>query len=1582
MPNIDTIDERVVEMRIDNRQFVKGANNTISVLDKLKNALNFKKSTDSFDEISRSANRMDLSGVSKSIDSIAEKFSFFGRMGQRIIENLTDSIYSFFKRTLNDLTIANLSEGWGKYEEITSSIHTIMAATADSWQESADKVEFTGTQLEHVNSEMEKLNWFTDETSYNLRDIVNNVGKFTNAGILLSDASIEMMGIAAWGGKAGATVGEVSRAMYNLSQAMSIGKVTMMDWRSIENANMATMEFKQTAIDTAVALGTLKKTADDTYTTLQGKEVTTVNFRDTLSDGWFTGDVLAETLKEYGHFSNELSKITSNTVLTARDVLNYLDEYRDGTFDVVAAQNELAKSYATKDIPTAETFYYILDELTKEEYALSESAFRASQETKTFTEAINATKDAVSTGWMKTFQYIFGDYEESKDLWSNVTDELYALFAEAGNRRNSIFKIWHDEGGRDALLEALTNVYNAIMNLIQPIRDAFNDIFSWGSVDDAGNKLIEITKRFRDFTERISISQDTIDGIRVVFTKVFGAARTFFGYVKEVLKVVGKVFGYITRIVGAFFRAFSSGSFDSQKFSKEISEIFGDIGEKIKNAWEQVKAWINSLRDLPVIGPILNFFINTFDKIYNYIKNVVEKIKAGKEEGKGLTSPWQGLLDLLKKVWEYIKGIFGGGESLKKSFESIGDFFKNLWNNFLGKTEGARGDIKTFFSNAFQGIGDAIKDIDFKKLISIAKVGILGFLSVKLANLASSFTSVGEALKAIPQKIGNVLDSIQDFINAKAKSENANTYLKIAGAVLMLAGAIFILSGIDNNKFVMVAITLAGLFFLLAKAAKSLEKTSIFSGNSQRNFINVNVFNRVTSMMIGIAAVLLAAGYALKQIAGMKPEQIVTALITLAVIVGMAVAAMAAMIKLSKQANQNVKSISGLIAIAAIIFALGNAMAKLGTLNIANIAVAAGAMTVTLAAVALVLHVIGQMQTSAKGIFGAVLIIAVLTAAITALVLPMMALAQLPIDKAAIGVGIILALTTILAAFLWVGSKLGESSAALLKFAAIIAIIAAALTLFAIAASLMVPAIIALMGVIGKFLSVLTSMSEEQFNLLVTRLLLFGTAVTPLVVAFTILSAGALILGAGLLVAAVAVSVFGLALLKVAAGISLVSSAFKKFMEALHEMMELSDEYGDRLTEGVKTFLHGILTAILDHATLFANAALTILLAIVQVITDTGGSELSTMVQDLLVKLMTVIGTIANTLINFLVGFVVYIINAVADAISANRNAFVYAIEKIIGTILGVVVDVFMSLIGDVVGAIIEGFDAIFGTDYAEKVREWFQQAGDDAAEAIETYMTAPAKAAEAAGENAGGTFAETMAKGTSDNGKTVTDAITGVIGNASTEANNLSTSNGQTIGYNFDVGIGNGLYDGMPQLDGPIGDVSAYLTNGFANNLGIHSPSRVGVQMGRYWDLGIAFGIRDNAGSIVNENNSLTNAMVSSLQTAMAIVGRIADEDLSLSPLITPVVDMSNVSSSAASMNDMFNSSIDMGAINSRVANTSDYAAAVSSAVDSIESDQQPGDTYQINIYSSPGMDENELANIVMYKIQNGIARKGAALG
>lgn len=413
--NESVVDSRVVELTLDNSTFEKNATESISTISKLKKALDFQDAGKGLDEIDRGIKSININVLTEGVRSLRDEFNALDVIGVRTISRLTDKVENAAEAFLKSFTIDPVSDGWTKYAEKTTAVQTIMASTASAFND-------VGEQTEYVYKQLDKLNWFTDETSYSFTDMVGNIGKFTSNSVDLDVAVTAMQGIANWAAISGQNASEASRAMYNLSQAISLGYVQLIDWKSIQNANMATTEFKQTALDTAVSLNMLKKTADNTYQTLAGHTVSVENFTSALTDKWFTTDVLLKTLDAYGGFTDKLYALQQKTGIYTTELLGYLEEYNTNVdvINKVAEETDVSAEELRKDF----------DELSSSTYDLGKRSFRAGQEAKTFAEALEATKEAAGTAWSELFETMFGDYEHAKKLWTDLSETLFTIFVE------------------------------------------------------------------------------------------------------------------------------------------------------------------------------------------------------------------------------------------------------------------------------------------------------------------------------------------------------------------------------------------------------------------------------------------------------------------------------------------------------------------------------------------------------------------------------------------------------------------------------------------------------------------------------------------------------------------------------------------------------------------------------------------------------------------------------------------------------------------------------------------------------------------------------------------------------------------------------------------------------------------------------------------------------------------------------------------------------------------------------------------------------------------------------------------------
>ena len=432
---MSSIDQRIVEMQFDNQQFEKGIQTSLKSLASLKQSLRLDRAKDGIDE------------TAESVKNLAHQFTLFGQIALKVKDTIADLVVNRGKQLVKSLSIDQVSSGWTKYGQKTASVQTIMNAT--------------GKSIDEVNGYLDKLMWFSDETSYNFTEMTSALGTMTSSGGDINKLIPMIEGMAAATSFAGKGAAEFSRVIYNLNQSYGQGYLSFLDWKSIALANVDSEQLKQTIIDTAVALGTLKKDSKGVIRTTKKTVVTVANMASTLNEKWATREVMEQAFGQFGAvFQDAYDLVQSGQFDTAADAIASLA----GKYDDV---------------------YF--------------NAAKAAQEAKTFTEAIDSTKDAVSSGWMKTFEIIFGNYEEAKEMWTNLANFLWEAFASGSESRNKLMEEWKELGGRDDLIEGVGNSLRAILNIVTALKGGIAEIFP--SPD--ATQLVALTKKVKEFGDML-----------------------------------------------------------------------------------------------------------------------------------------------------------------------------------------------------------------------------------------------------------------------------------------------------------------------------------------------------------------------------------------------------------------------------------------------------------------------------------------------------------------------------------------------------------------------------------------------------------------------------------------------------------------------------------------------------------------------------------------------------------------------------------------------------------------------------------------------------------------------------------------------------------------------------------------------------------------------------------------------------------------------------------------------------------------------------------------------------------------------
>lgn len=873
-----TIDEKVVEMRFDNSQFERNVATSMSTIDKLKRSLKFDGISKGIEDISDSANRIDFSGFSNAIDSVQMKFSALEVMAVTALANITNSAVNAGLKLAKSLTIDPISTGWSKYNTKNQSVATMVAQ---------------GYDIETVNSQLEKLNWFTDETSYDFTQMVANIAKFTATGKDLDESVTAMEGIANWAALSGQNANTASHAMYQLSQAMGAGVMRLEDYKSIQNVSMDTDEFRQKALDAAVALGTLKKNADGTYSSLVGeaKNFTKSQFATSLTQGaWFTSDVMMSVFQDYSKAVDQIYDYATEKGITASQAIKELN----GQID-----------------------------------AFSLKGFKAAQEARTFEDAINSARDAVGSGWLNTFELIFGNAEQATSTWTDLAEIMYDIFAEPGNTRNELLSQWSELGGQKALIESLMGIVGQLKDMLDILGEAWSNVFPPMTAE----RLVEITENFRDFVQSISdFIQKHRDNLVSTFQGLFSVLRIIKDALKGVWTVVRSIIDNSGSLVPTLLEFTGSLGEMVTSLSKSIEEgnIFVTIGEKI--------------------GGVLKWLTGLFSSASPHITNIFSAI------GKGAAFVSKVLSKLFSNIKVDVPKLINS-----LSLASISVFLGKALSG-IKKPLQIFSDIKGSIVGVLDGVRDALSSwktsIDAKSLLTISiSIGILAgslmlISSIESDKLMKSVVAIG----ALMTELGLFLKLFSGFgVGIKGFGSIAVAMVGISTSVLILASAMKTLSKIPEEDIGRSIAALVGVMAILTATARAFP---------QKKMLGVGL------AMVSVATAVVILAGAMKIFQTLQWEDIAKGIVAIGGSLGVLALFLTAM-------NNNIKGAFALTIVAGSLIILGTALKILSSIPFTNMLVALGALAGTFLVLGLAGAILTPVIPTILGLAGALALVGV-----------------------------------------------------------------------------------------------------------------------------------------------------------------------------------------------------------------------------------------------------------------------------------------------------------------------------------------------------------------------------------------------------------------------------------------------------------------------------------------------------------------------------------------------------------------------------------------------------------------------------
>ena len=719
-----TVDERVVEMRFDNKQFEQNIQTSLSSIDKLKHSLNLEGAAKGLESVNTAASRCNMSPLSNAVETVKIKFSAMEVMALTALQNITNSALNAGEKLVSAFTIDPIKSGFQEYETQINAVQTILANTSSK-----------GTTLEQVNNALDELNHYADMTIYNFTEMTRNIGTFTAAGVDLNTSVAAIKGIANLAAVSGSTSQQASTAMYQLSQALAAGTVKLQDWNSVVNAGMGGQVFQDA----------LKETARVHHIAIDELIKDEGSFRETLSKGWLTSDILTETLAK---FTGDLNENQLRTM-----------GYTDEQIQSIVKMGQTANDAATK--------------------------------VKTFSQLFDTLKEAAQSGWTQSWEIIVGDFEEAKERLTEVSDIFSGFIGASADRRNAFL-----ESTFSSPLAQIISKLNAAGIETEVFQNKVKELAKNHNVDldtmiaEEGSFEKALKKAFNDGTLNKSILKDALKSLVGNITGATKSTEEMTNQVEKYGEIVDKVIRGDFGNGEARIKALTDAGYDyatvqnlvNQKLGSSVVHLSSLTDEQLKNADslaalsdEQLKAngytedQIAALHELQdeadKAGSSIDDLINSFDKpsgaellwssMLNIIHSVADSLSAVKKAWNdtfhhGMTED-EIIKQRSKAMYNLIQAIHSFTEHLQitdEKADKITRTFKGLFAIIDIITTITGGGLKL----AFKGLSLILQSFDLDILDVTATLGdlISGFRDFILRNeyIEKGIKALGNAMQS------------------------------------------------------------------------------------------------------------------------------------------------------------------------------------------------------------------------------------------------------------------------------------------------------------------------------------------------------------------------------------------------------------------------------------------------------------------------------------------------------------------------------------------------------------------------------------------------------------------------------------------------------------------------------------------------------------------------------------------------------------------------------------------------------------------------------------------------------------------
>lgn len=1529
-----TVDQRVVEMRFDNKQFENNIQTSLSSIDKLKKSLNMDGATKGLESVEKASGKINLSGLSNAVETVNAKFSALEVMAITALANITNSAVNAGKSIVSALTIDPIKTGFQEYETQINAVQTILANTSSK-----------GTTLDQVNNALDELNHYADMTIYNFTEMTRNIGTFTAAGVDLDTSVSAIKGIANLAAVSGSNSQQASTAMYQLSQALAAGTVKLQDWNSVVNAGMGGQVFQDALKETARVHGI----AIDDMIKDEG------SFRETLQKGWLTSDILTETLSK---FTGDLNEEQLRTM-----------GYSEEQIASIIKMGQTANDAATK--------------------------------VKTFSQLFDTLKEAAQSGWTQSWEIIVGDFEEAKELLTEMSDTFSAIINSSADARNSMLQGWKDLGGRTALIEAARNAFEGVLSIIKPVKEAFIAVAKGvgsllGGTGDLASSILSVTARFGDWLVKLDETIKKTDIFNVAIQTVIKYIKTGAAVATD---LIDKAVDAVTRFANAIKQKYDTGGFAViHSVLERVHTRMSEVGEAADGMRSGVEIAIGAM------GKALenSKFLQALQALWDGVKTIGTGIaKAMKTLASGFV---EDISDVnFSSVFDVLSGIslagiaVGINKFLKGITDAVSDVTK-LTDQIKGILDSVRGCFEAYQTQLKAGTL-----IKIASAIAILTGAIVVLSLIDSAKLASAITALTGLFAELMTSMAIFTKISGDLKNA---GKTATIMLGLSVSVLILASALKKIASLSWNEIAkgLTGITvISGVLAGVAKVISKDEKT-----------IAKGAFNLI---FLATAVKILAS--ACKDISQLSWSELAKGLTG----VGVLMAEIALFLNTAKFSGKAVSTATGILVLSAAIKVLASACKDFGSMQWSEIGKGLTSIGILLTEIAAFTNLTGNAKhvvstgVALIAIAGAMKIMASavqdfgsmqwdeigrgLTVMAGALAEITLAVNLMPKNMVSTGVGLI-AVASALTILSNVLSSMGnftweEIAKGLVTMGGALAELSIALNLMngtlAGSAALLIAS--ASLAVLAPVLSILGAMSWEAIAKGLVSLAgafaiigVAGAVLSPIIPsilalagAFTLIGVGVAATGAGLLAAGLGLQALAIGLTAIAAaGTAGATALVAALAVIITGVADLIPAVLVKLAEGIAQFcvaLAGAAPQILESLVVIITACLAAISNVVPQLVEVLVTLLVTTLQTLAEHTPEIVQAVFDILIACLQGIANNIGMVVQTAIDIVLN-FIDGIAQKLPDVIQSGVNLLLSFIEGIISAIDNNSERL-----ANDIRNLFK-ALIRAAVLVLTGGVVDIKEVGSKIMNSG------LISGIKEKLSNLKETVRDLISNAKQVIQD-KINDFKDVGKHIIGGLISGITDKASDLANSAINAAKSAVNGVKNFLGIHSPSRVFAEIGRYTDEGFINGVKAYAGKVSDATVDMGKGAVGAMSDTLSTIADLVSSDIDTEPTIRPVMDLSNIQNGANQLFSMMKSvdgyslsgSLDIAnrtgnrinEVRSKATDNSSVLDKISDAVGNFNG----GNSFE-NTFNITGSNPKEIAEEVSNIIQRQVERRDAS--